>query len=611
MNKLIKYFNEKYSKEYGKISYPRTTIQIYRVYQAIKSYGINDEKLVELLHNVVLPKPKTIEEKNLYTDCLYNVDDSQLKEEIKKLNNLNNYDDSSIKKDIQTINTRLGDVANELELSETTESLTDYDINFTQGSLSSKGVVASETQGNRNKTDFYQFKTGELNLELSNVDLKFRLYTYDSNKVFIQKTEWQTGEVLKYNVNSENYYKFSACRLDETSNLKPNYTNSSCRIFVKNIGNNGFIYKLKEEFNSSKTILGLNKDKEDLLYAVSRNVLSDNLCLAIVSDIHGSKKQIENIVTFCNNYDFIDGIVNLGDTREGAHGWTDPIKFYIDAISKSNKKVYTVIGNHDRGNGDLIADIGTREALINDVLKPCMAYSDVTITDKGYYYKDFDKYKIRMIVLNQYDAPNDTISDTQYKYRATNVYYSQDQINWFINTLNSTDSNYSVLICYHNFVSCVLDNSEWTDYLSRGKNPSSPCYVDFNIIHDIVDAWISSKSLTKNYPLTVTGTETEIQVNADFTARANGKFIAFFTGHKHRDGIGKMKDNQTMITFNTASGRTYDYDEQDTIRCVNDKTQDCFTIVGIDTTNKCIKLCRIGADTTIEMKKRSGFTIKY
>ena len=78
MNKLIKYFNENYSKDYGKISYPRTTIQIYRVYQAIKSYGIKDEELVKLLHNVKLPNPKSIEEKELYADCLYNKDDSEM-----------------------------------------------------------------------------------------------------------------------------------------------------------------------------------------------------------------------------------------------------------------------------------------------------------------------------------------------------------------------------------------------------------------------------------------------------------------------------------------------------------------------------------------------------
>lgn len=78
MNKLIEFFNKKYGKEYGKIAYPRTTIQIYRVYQAIKSYGIKDEELVKLLHNVKLPNPKSIEEKELYADCLYNKDDSEI-----------------------------------------------------------------------------------------------------------------------------------------------------------------------------------------------------------------------------------------------------------------------------------------------------------------------------------------------------------------------------------------------------------------------------------------------------------------------------------------------------------------------------------------------------
>lgn len=83
MNELIKYFNNRYSKTYGKIAYPRTTIQIYRVYQAIKSYGINNDKLVELLHKVELPKPKNTEEWELYVCCLYNMDDSELEKKVK------------------------------------------------------------------------------------------------------------------------------------------------------------------------------------------------------------------------------------------------------------------------------------------------------------------------------------------------------------------------------------------------------------------------------------------------------------------------------------------------------------------------------------------------
>ena len=49
MNKLRKYFNKKYGEEYGKVSYPRTTLQIYQVYQIIKSSGIEDEKILVLL----------------------------------------------------------------------------------------------------------------------------------------------------------------------------------------------------------------------------------------------------------------------------------------------------------------------------------------------------------------------------------------------------------------------------------------------------------------------------------------------------------------------------------------------------------------------------------
>lgn len=71
MNKLIKYFNKKYGKTHGKIAYPRTTLQIYQVYQIIKSSGIEDEKLNKLLDETILPKPKTTEEKEAYAECIY------------------------------------------------------------------------------------------------------------------------------------------------------------------------------------------------------------------------------------------------------------------------------------------------------------------------------------------------------------------------------------------------------------------------------------------------------------------------------------------------------------------------------------------------------------
>lgn len=70
MNELIKYFNEEYGEEYGKVSYPRTTLQIYQVYQIIKDCNIEDNELTDLLHHVKLPKPKTMEEMEMYSECI-------------------------------------------------------------------------------------------------------------------------------------------------------------------------------------------------------------------------------------------------------------------------------------------------------------------------------------------------------------------------------------------------------------------------------------------------------------------------------------------------------------------------------------------------------------
>ena len=73
MVKLIKYFNENYGNEYGNVEYPRTKKEMYQTYQIIKAYGIKDDKLMNLLNECVLPKPTSIREREMYSECLYEV----------------------------------------------------------------------------------------------------------------------------------------------------------------------------------------------------------------------------------------------------------------------------------------------------------------------------------------------------------------------------------------------------------------------------------------------------------------------------------------------------------------------------------------------------------
>ena len=76
MVELIKYFNENYGQQYGNIDYPRTSKEMYQTYQIIKAYGIKDDKLLELLNAIVLPKPKTNKEREMFSECLYEVSDN-------------------------------------------------------------------------------------------------------------------------------------------------------------------------------------------------------------------------------------------------------------------------------------------------------------------------------------------------------------------------------------------------------------------------------------------------------------------------------------------------------------------------------------------------------
>lgn len=68
MNKLIKAYNDKYTK----IGYPQTTLDIYYVYLFLqnKINEYQDDELRKMLEEVELPKPKTLKEMNLYIKCV-------------------------------------------------------------------------------------------------------------------------------------------------------------------------------------------------------------------------------------------------------------------------------------------------------------------------------------------------------------------------------------------------------------------------------------------------------------------------------------------------------------------------------------------------------------
>jgi hypothetical protein len=70
MRKLIKQFNNKYGKAYGRIDETLTNETIYLSYRIIKSLCAKDKDMIPYLKSVKLPTPKSPIETMLYIECL-------------------------------------------------------------------------------------------------------------------------------------------------------------------------------------------------------------------------------------------------------------------------------------------------------------------------------------------------------------------------------------------------------------------------------------------------------------------------------------------------------------------------------------------------------------
>ena len=89
-----------------------------------------------------------------------------------------------------------------------------------------------------------------------------------------------------------------------------------------------------------------------------------------------------------------------------------------------------------------------------------------------------------------------------------------------------------------------------------------------------------------------------------------GKFVCWLSGHTHYDYFGTVNNhsNQIDITIeNAGTNGTYN----DGRRVRGTKTQDNFSIVGFDFTNKLISLVRIGTNTDRHLRPKHRICISY
>lgn len=311
-----------------------------------------------------------------------------------------------------------------------------------------------------------------------------------------------------------------------------------------------------------KSVLKLEADVENILEgntAIPDYVQTDlkainkRLCyefgkdfkFGFITDIHGKNNHYRylNSLSKYNQLKsvIVNGDINSLDGELSLDGTQDSLMEISKVLGEFTIPVLATRGNHDGVTGGATF---TTEMFTNALIRP---FNENT-TDKGYYFKDFTKEKIRVIMLNSSEEEGNRAG------------FSQEQVNWLSQTLNATQDGWSVITCTHH-------NLE-TKHSSTGYNPPQRA-------NEVIAA-------IKNFKATKT----------------QCKHIGHWFGHEHYDLIEVVDGITYIATLNslddkyaspTVQGaKTYD-------RVTGTDTEYAMDIVCINQTTSTVNLLRFGA----------------
>lgn len=134
----------------------------------------------------------------------------------------------------------------------------------------------------------------------------------------------------------------------------------------------------------------------------------------------------------------MDGIVHLGDFTDGLESkevTRQYVKKMLSDLKRNGLPLYVTVGNHDYNFFK-----GNKERFSKEEVLECLEL------EKEYYFRDFDKYKIRCLFLFSYDA------DVPVRYG-----FSDEEVAWIEETLYATPNGYKILIFSHGAPLYFLD----------------------------------------------------------------------------------------------------------------------------------------------------------
>ncbi len=361
-------------------------------------------------------------------------------------------------------------------------------------------------------------------------------------------------------------------------------------------------------------------------HAWGKHNFGKQFAMLAVTDVHRCADNLAAAVGYLNGQEALDCGICLGDIHGSNFSETDGT-WYTERVLNSKKPFYTVIGNHDVGNSRRAEISGTSREAFEKFILPTAPVMDGVDGERSYYAVCFDAYKLVMVCLDGYDAPDARDENGDFCIDRGEVLFSQDQLDWLIGTMAEIPAGYHLLICLHSFpYGAVPVDSTWTQmnlYLPDGSSfygenisyiGQKTSYGDVAPLADIVNAWKRGTALKADYvPAANADILPTLHIDADFTKRGSGIFCAYLMGHYHADLLMRCRKypDQTAIALATTAMDDWQNYCCDLPRVAGTKSEDCVTVVSVCTDFRQIRLVRLGSDVTFDMRERKPLVIPY
>ena len=255
---------------------------------------------------------------------------------------------------------------------------------------------------------------------------------------------------------------------------------------------------------------------------------------------HGAQEELLGDFVACANEIGVDFAALTGDLVHGNRGRDSQLgnlaelRLWLDGC---RMPVLPAMGNHDDGSWYIkknldkgtvvgLGELVPKEDFFGAILK---GHEGEFKTDPknpygGWYYKDFTKAKIRVIVLNVIDIPYIPDGNGLKYYGHWNYGFRQEQLDWLANkALKFSKKGWGVIVLTH------IDYGSL--FLSAIGSQPGIMPANSNIAEGLLEAFCKGEAGTFYSDTEDFG----VKVKYNFRHNRSNEFIASFSGHRHKN----------------------------------------------------------------------------